>query len=75
MSRRVKEEVTGVAPGMYYYRGRYWSALSWSKLNVPAGSADTSHSEEDGFSSAAEPEATPRGDPRRTPEPVTAACR
>ncbi|MBM4444572.1 MAG: hypothetical protein FJ020_04605 [Chloroflexi bacterium] len=71
MSRRVKEEATGAAPGRYYYRGRYWSGLHWSKLHSLAGAAEASPSPEEGFGSAGEPEVAPHGDRRRAPEPAT----
>lgn len=29
----MQKKVASVAPGVYYYRGRYWSALTWSKPN------------------------------------------
>ena len=27
----MQKNVASVAPGVYYYRGRYWSSLTWSK--------------------------------------------
>ncbi len=74
MSSGVKED-KAAARGMYYYRGRYWSTLTWSRLNRPEDSADASLPVEEGGNSAAESEAAPRGDPRRAPEPLTTAGR
>lgn len=27
----MQKNVASVAPGVYYYRGRYWSSLTWSE--------------------------------------------
>ena len=27
----MQKDVASVDPGVYYYRGRYWSSLTWSK--------------------------------------------
>jgi hypothetical protein len=75
MSRQVKEEVAGVARGVYYYRGRYWSALAWSKLNRPTAIADASPPEEERGSLAPVTEEVKKGSSERTGEPVTAAGR
>lgn len=75
MSRRVKEKDAGVARGVYYYRGRYWSALAWSKLNRPTDAADASLSMDKRANAVAEAEETPEGDSRERGEPVTAAGR
>jgi hypothetical protein len=75
MSRRVKEEVAGVARGVYYYRGRYWSALGWSKLNRPIANADASLPQEERGNLATAREDVTKGGSERTGEPVTAAGR
>jgi hypothetical protein len=75
MSRRVKEEVAGVARGVYYYRGRYWSALAWSKLNRPIANADASLPQEERGNLAPVGEEVKKGDFERAGEPITAAGR
>lgn len=75
MSRRKKEKDVSVARGMYYYRGRYWSALTWSKLNRPAAIADVPPSGEGRGNVPAAKGDTPKGGSERMGEPVTAVVR
>lgn len=75
MRRRVKEKDGGVVRGVYYYRGRYWSALAWSKLNRPTDAADASLSMNGRGKAVSEAEETPKGDSPQTGQPVTAVGR
>jgi len=74
MSRGVKED-KAAARGMYYYRGRYWSALSWSRLNRPADPADAPLPVDRQRRAVAEVEETPERGPRQKGQPLTAAGR
>jgi hypothetical protein len=75
MRRRVKEKDAGVVRGVYYYRGRYWSALAWPKLNRPTAIADVPPPEEERGNLATVREDVTKGGSERTGEPVTAAGR
>lgn len=75
MRRRLKGKDAGAVRGVYYYRGRYWSALVWSKLNRPTAIADVPPPEEERGNPAPVREDVPKGGSERKGQPVTAAGR
>ena len=71
----MQKNVVSVAPGVYYYRGRYWSALTWSKPNRQPVHADATLAKQKQSSPGQRGEEGLSGASGKVGEPTTAASK
>ena len=69
----MQNKVGSVAPWVYYYRGRYWSTMAWSKLNRQPVDGDATLAKEKQSSHGERGEELLSGASEQECEPTTAA--
>ena len=69
----MQKKVGSVAPGVYYYRGRYWSTMAWSKLNRQPVDGHATLAKEKQSSHGKRGEERLSGASEQVSEPTTAA--
>lgn len=68
----MQKKTSRTTPGLYYYRGRYWSAMVWSKLNRQPFAKDIPQSGEEKASAGGETGSCPIDAPEQAGAPTAA---